>query len=86
MAEQENDGITLQMIFDHMRGMEQRLRREFRDALSGVKSEMNEMNRRFNSLEGKVDLLFVQMGNIDERLDDIEVVQLPAIKQAVGMT
>ncbi len=73
MATKDNDnnwGIFLQ----HMQAMEQRLVAQ----ILSVKSDVRRV-------ESKVDLALVQIGNLDERLDDLEVVQMPRLKKAVGM-
>lgn len=75
-----------------MQGMEQRLRTEMNWRFEGVDQQFHGMGKRFdvvdqrlNRLERKVDLLSIQIHTIDSRLDDIEVVQLPALRQAVGI-
>ncbi len=90
MADQEVDGITLRTILEHMRAMETRIMRHMDARFVSVCGEFNKgfqsIDERLERLERKVDLLFVQVGNIDERLDDIEVVQLPQIRQKVGVS
>ena len=67
--------ITLRDVITHMQGMEQRLSRE----IASVRLDLT-------ALEVKVDrgfaLIQMQLHNIDERLDDIEVVQIPTLKKA----
>jgi tetrahydromethanopterin S-methyltransferase subunit G len=88
----KDEGITLFMVMDHMQGMEQRLMSK----INGVDGKVDNVAGKLDRLEAKVDrnheeaqrnhsLTMVAFDNIDERLDDIEVVQVPAIKKAVGM-
>lgn len=85
----KDDDITLAMVMQHMQAMEGRLgakiddvRTELKSELSGVKSELKSDIHR---VERKVDLALMQIGNIDARVDDIEVVQVPKLEKAVGM-
>lgn len=74
--------IPLTTILQHMQGMEQRL-------LATMDKRFGDVNDRLERLEKKVDQnyanLSAQIANIDERLDDLEVVQVPTIKKAVGI-
>ena len=83
------DGITAQVLLTHMQGMEQRLT----EKIEGVETRLNgkidgvetRLEKRIDGVERKVDMALIQIGNIDERLDDLEVVQVPKLKKAVGM-
>ncbi|MDD5055443.1 MAG: hypothetical protein PHZ00_04220 [Candidatus Peribacteraceae bacterium] len=70
--------ITLLTIVRHMQAMEERIMQRFAQT-----------DARIDRLETKVDhikgYLLMQIDNMDKRLDGIEVVQLPAIRKAVGM-
>lgn len=85
MADQELDGITLRTILDHMRAMETRMTTSISSVDQRLQRLEQKVDQRMQKLEQKIDLLFVQNENIDERLDDIEVVQLPAIRQKIMM-
>ncbi len=84
MTNPQND-ITLVTVIQHMQGMEQRLT-----------GRIDGLEKRFDGLETKVDRnheeamrnhtqTMIAIDNIDARLDDLEVVQVPAIKKVVGM-
>jgi hypothetical protein len=76
-ASVQNSGqprITLRMIFEHMLAMDQRLTHR----IDGLSTDIKRVER-------KVDIALVQIGNIDERLDHLEVVELPKIRKAVGI-
>ena len=45
----------------------------------------NKLTKRMDVLERKIDFISVQIGNIDKRLDDVEVIQIPKLKKAVGI-
>ena len=74
----KDDGITSAIILQHMQAMEQRIMEKF-----------SKVDDRFDRLEQKVDrnhvILSTQIANLDERLDDLEVVQVPGLKKAVGI-
>jgi len=75
----ENDAdITLLTVLRHMQAMEQRIMERFA-----------KMDARIDRLDAKIDrihaLLTLQIDNIDKRLDDIEVVELPAIRKVIGI-
>lgn len=63
--------VTPAILLQHMQAMEGRIM------------------EKFDQLEQKVDrnhvILSTQITNLDERLDDLEVVQVPKLKKAVGM-
>lgn len=80
------DDISLRTVLDHMRGMENRVISKF-DTLE-LKVDKNHAEAQRNHHEEQRNHLQAMsaLDNIDSRLDDIEVVQVPAIKKAVGMT
>lgn len=95
MDPKDND-ITLAMVMNHMQAMEGRLgvkldnvRTELKSDLGDVKGELksdiSRVEANLNRVERKVDLTLVQIGNLDARLDDIEVVQVPKLRKAVGI-
>lgn len=81
--------ITFRTLLLHMQGMEQRLRSEVKHGLSDVCSELKDFERktldRFDRLDRKFEWVSFALRNIDERLDDIEMKQIPALKKAVGI-
>lgn len=81
MAQKDHD-ITWAIVLQHMQGMEQRL-------LEIIEKRFAQVNDRFDRLESTVDhnhmMLSTQISNIDGRLDDVEVVQVPRLKKAMGM-
>lgn len=81
--------ITPTVLLDHMRGMERRLhsginnvRTELKEEMQGLRTELKDDIQR---LERKVNIISVQVADIDARLDDLEVVQMPKVKKAIGM-
>jgi len=80
MATPSND-ITPKILLDHMQGMEHRIMERFLQ----VDGRFIQVDTRLDGIDRKLDIITVQTQNIDERLDDIEVVQLPKIRKAVGM-
>ncbi|MFA5799656.1 MAG: hypothetical protein WC840_01715 [Candidatus Peribacteraceae bacterium] len=78
----KNDDITLKTILEHMRGMEERLRTEISGVRTELKGDIREVKNEIRRVEA---VLSNQISNIDARLDDIEVVQVPKLKKAVGM-
>ena len=92
MSSTDND-ITLAMIMKHMQamegrimqnmqGMELRLRDEFRSGLSRLESKVD---RNHDIVMRNHAQTTLQIDNVDSRLDDLEVVQVPKLKKAVGM-
>ena len=85
----KDDDVTPAVLLQHMQGMEQRLRDEFRSGLQSLedKVDRNHEEARRNHEEARRNHAIVMTGldNIDERLDDIEVVQVPKLKKAVGI-
>ncbi len=73
----QNGDITVAMLLQHMQDMEGR-----------IISRFDHTDARIAKLETKVDhnhlIVTTQLDNIDARLDDIEVVQVPALKKAVA--
>lgn len=85
----KDDDITWAIVLQHMQGMEQRLSERIDGTRTELKGDINslrtELKGDLNRIERKVDIALVQIGNLDQRLDDIEVVQVPKLKKAVGM-
>lgn len=85
----KDDDITPAVLLQHMQGMEGRLRDEFRSGLQSLedKVDRNHEEARRNHEEARRNHAIVMTGldNIDGRLDDIEVVQVPKLKKAVGI-
>lgn len=77
--------ITPAILLQHMQGMEQRLLHRIDDVKIDLTSFKTEVNGRLDKLDRRISLLSVQIGNLDERLDDLEVVQVPILKKAVGI-
>jgi len=84
MAKKDND-ITPAVLLQHIQAMEKRLVVRMEDVRVGLKADVRAVGERVVLVEKKVDLARVQIGNIDERLDDVEVVQVPMLKKAVRM-
>ena len=84
-----DEDITPAVLLRHMQGMEQRLGAKIESLRSELKGDIwrveTSLGKRMDGLEKKVDLISVQIANIDERLDVIEVVQLPMIKKHIGL-
>jgi hypothetical protein len=77
--------ITPAVLLGHMQGMERRLRSEIGGVRSDlVKTEVR-LNTRIDRVERDIAWIKVSVGNIDKRLDTIEVVQVPRLEKAVGM-
>ena len=89
MSSNKDEGVTLAIVFEHMQGMEQRLHTEFDVGLKRLESKIDKVSLKVDNLEIKVDRnhtqTMVALDNIDGRLDDLEIVELPAIKKVVGM-
>ncbi len=65
-----------------MQGMEQRLRDEFRSGLKTLETTVNQNHEEAKRHHAQTMVAFDSM---DARLDDLEVVQVPKLKKAVGM-
>jgi archaellum component FlaC len=76
--------ITLRMIFDHVLALGQRMG-GVEQRLGNVEQQLGNVEQGVTRLERKVDIISTQISMLDSRLDDIEVVQLPKIRKAVGM-
>jgi hypothetical protein len=80
--------ITLRMVFEHMLNMDQRLTQRMdaiEQIMQGMLGVQQGLRADINRVERKVDLALVQIGNIDARLDHLEVVEIPRLKKARGM-
>ena len=84
MAKKDND-ITPAVLLQHIQAMEKRFVVRMEDVRTELKADVRAVGERVVLVEKKVDLARVQIGNIDERLDDVEVVQVPMLKKAVRM-
>lgn len=79
----KDDDITPAILLQHMQGMEQRLRTEFTTAIVASENRITaDFSHKLVSTERNI---IRQIDGIDERLDDIEVVQLPKVRKAVGI-
>lgn len=82
MSPQDND-ITPAMLLQHMQGMEKRLREDFSSTILASEDRLkSDFSRKLEATETNV---IRQIDAIDERLDDLEVVQVPKLKKAVGI-
>ncbi len=85
----QNDGVTPAILLQHMQAMELRLRDEFRSGLSRLEAKVDR-NHQEATLNHEQAMrnhaqTTLQIDNVDSRLDDLEVVQVPKLKKAVGM-
>lgn len=78
-------GITLAMLLDHMQSMEYRLKQEIGSVRSDMAKMGTHLNARIDRVERDIAWIKVSIGNIDKRLDTIEVVQVPRLEKAIGM-
>ncbi len=79
----QDKDITPAILLQHMQGMEQRLRTDFSVAIK--ESEQRLRNDFSEKIESSEQRIIRQIDGIDERLDDIEVVQIPMLKKVVGI-
>jgi len=86
-ATSSSDGraITSAVLLDHMRGMEGRLIQHIDSVKTELSVRIDHLDIHMDRLERKVDWINVSITNLDERLTDIEIVQIPKIKKAIGM-
>jgi len=77
--------VTPQVLLDHMRAMEERILTHVDERFTKVDERFTTVDERLERLEGKVDLISIQISNIDQRLDTLEVEKLPKVKKAVGI-
>ncbi len=77
MTNPQND-ITLVTVIQHMQGMEERLTTR----IDGLKIEVDRNHEEARQNHAQT---IAALDNIDARLDDIEVVQVPSIKKVVGI-
>lgn len=90
-----HDDITPRMLLEHMQNMQRVLMDEFgnlKEDVHTLKSDVKTIKEDVKTLkndmqEVKLDIRMIKTGieNMDQRLDDVEVVQLPKIKKAVGI-
>jgi flagellar capping protein FliD len=81
--------ITLALVMQHLQHMNQTMIGEFKGVRGSIAaldrkidSVDQKLTRRIDSLHRKFD---TQISNMDERLDDLEIVQIPRLKKAVGI-
>ena len=73
------------MLLRHMQAMEERIMLKF-EAVDRRFVDMDaKFTLRFDDVDRQLMLLAAQIDNLDKRLDDIEVVQLPNIKKFIKM-
>ncbi len=81
--------ITLAVLLSQMQGMKYELVQRIDGVKHDLSQRMDGMEKRLGSridrLERKTDLISVQIENMDARLDDIEVFEIPKFKKAVGI-
>lgn len=68
-----------------MQGMEQRLTAQIDAVRMDLKNDIHLLDVRLQTVEQKVNVISAQIENMDHRLDDLEVVEVPKLKKAVGM-
>jgi len=77
--------ITLAMILNHMRAMEERLLQRF----DAVDHRCKAIDGRFDAVDHRFNLISTQIENIDQRLDAIEIEDIPKrvthIKKHLGL-
>lgn len=85
----DDQDITLAILLQHMQTMEQRLQKQILAVRTDLTVEIRKnreeilgVKRDLARVEGN---LSMQIGNLDERIDDLEVVQVPMLKKAVGI-
>ncbi len=69
-------GVTPAILLEHMRHMEERI-------MNAMDTRFCKVDIRFSGLEQQNAQILYQIDNIDKRLDDIEVFQIPKLKKAV---
>ncbi len=70
------------MLLEHMQAMERRICSDFDSKLAIMNADLG---GKIDFLVRQSTLFTTQNKNFDERLDDIEVVQIPKLKKAVGI-
>ncbi len=87
--------ITLRTVLEHVQALHGEMLSRFADVdrrFAAVDRRFVNIDQRFDTLERRLSQridrvernLTLQIDNIDKRLDDIEVVQIPLLKKAVG--
>jgi hypothetical protein len=69
-----DDGITLKMVMDHIQHQWQMLMGEIKNVWKEIRDLRKEMNERFRDVEHR---LTIQIDGIDQRLDAIEIENIP---------
>ena len=84
MAAPSSD-ITPKILLEHMQGMQQALTRE----IQRVDGKVDVLAEKIDANEGRAEqrhaVVIAALDNIDERLDVIEIEELPKIKKTVGI-
>ncbi len=73
----DEQGITLGTVLQHMQGMERRLSNDIKKVRTDLTARIDRMDQRLHRVESKVDLTSVQIQNMDERLDVLDIANLP---------
>lgn len=82
MSSNDND-ITPAILLRHMQAMEGRMRTDFSNAILASEDRLRtDFSRKIEATERNI---IRQIDAVDGRLDDLEVVEVPALKKAVGM-
>lgn len=85
----KDDGVTPAVLLQHMQGMETRLSERISGVESTLSSRLDRVEQGLADLKTTVDRNHIQttaqIDMLDKRLDDIECVQVPTLKKAVGI-
>lgn len=73
----KDDDVTPKMLLDHMRGMEERLFKKISEEIRTVHQRIDRLEVHVDRIEKKLTLISTQIENIDQRLDTIEIENLP---------
>ncbi len=73
--------ITLRDLLQHMQGMKQELQQEMRDLRHELRHGMQRLEGRMDRFEGRMDIMQSGIGEIDQRLDRLEIAFLPIPKK-----
>ncbi len=89
----DDQDITPAILLRHMQGMEQRMLQKIEqvraELLTGIQTLRKDTQESLEVLRRQISLLSTQIGNMDPRLDEMEIVLLPrrvAVREeAVGI-
>ncbi len=92
----DDQDITPAILLQHMQAMERRIMQYMGERFSQVDSRFSRMEARFDEIEVRlsklarqVSLLSVQIGDMDQRLDEIEIELFPKrvvkLEEVVGI-